>query len=135
MKRFSICALLNIVLSAVIAAGSVSFLGPCIHEDGSYGACHWAGRAMFGIGLLLAAESVFTMFCGDSRIRQGAFVPLLFTSCLGCLIPGSLIDLCHMATMRCRALMQPAMLILCAISALVSLAGFFAERNKARKQA
>ena len=135
MKRFSICALLNIVLSAVIAAGSVSFLGPCIHEDGSYGACHWAGRAMFGIGLLLAAESVFTMFCGDSRIRQGAFVPLLFTSCLGCLIPGSLIDLCHMATMRCRALMQPAMLILCAISALVSLAGFFAERNNARKQA
>ena len=135
MKRFSICALLNIVLSAVIAAGSASFLGPCIHEDGSYGACHWAGRAMFGIGLLLAAESVFTMFCGDSRIRQGAFVPLLFTSCLGCLIPGSLIDLCHMATMRCRALMQPAMLILCAISALVSLAGFFAERNKARKQA
>ena len=134
MKRFSVCSMLVFVLSVVIAVGSVSFLGPCVHEDGTFGVCHWAGRSLFGIGLLLAAESLFALLCGDSRMRQGVFVPIFFTSCLGCLTPGTLIDLCHMATMRCRALMQPAMLILCAMTALVSLIGFFLERRKAAKQ-
>ena len=126
MKHFSICALCSFVLSAVIAAGSVSFLGACIHEDGGFGACHWA---------LLVAESLFALLCGDSRIRQGIYGSMLLTAILGCLIPGTLIDLCHMATMRCRALMQPAMIILCAIIGTVSLIGFFLERRKAGRQA
>ena len=134
MKRFSVCALLVFVLSLVIAVSSISFLGPCIHEDGSFGACHWAGQALFGIGLLLAAESLFAMLCGESRTRQGVFVSILLTAILGCLIPGTLIELCHMATMRCRALMQPAMVILCALSAVSAFVGFFAERKKSREQ-
>ena len=134
MKRISVCALLVLPLAVLIAAGSVSFLGPCVHEDGSFGICHWAGRALFGVGLLLAAESLFALVCSDSRTRQGAFVPMLFTACLGCLIPGTLIDLCHMATMRCRALMQPAMILLFSISALISLIGFVAEKRRAGRR-
>ncbi len=131
MKHHSLCALLVLLLSVVIAVGSVSFLGPCVHEDGSFGACHWAGRALLGTGILLAAESLFTLLCKDSRMRQGAFVPMLLTACLGCLIPGTLIDLCRMATMRCRALMQPAMILLLSISAILSMIGFFVEKRRA----
>ena len=131
MKHHSLCALLVLLLSVVIAAGSVSFLGPCVHEDGSFGACHWAGRALLGTGLLLTAESLFALLCRDSRMRQGAFVQMLLTACLGCLIPGTLIDLCRMATMRCRALMQPAMILLFSISAIISLIGFFVEKRRA----
>ena len=134
MKRFSVCALLVLLLSAVIAVGSVSFLGPCVPEDGSFGICRWAGRALFGVGLLLTAESLFALLCSDNRMRQGAFVPMFFTACLGCLVPGTLIDLCHMATMRCRALMQPAMILLFSISALISLIGFVAERRRAGRR-
>lgn len=131
VKRHSLCALLVLLLSVVIAVGSVSFLGPCVHEDGSFGACHWAGRALLGTGILLTAESLFALLCRDSRMRQGAFVPMLFTACLGCLIPGTLIDLCRMATMRCRALMQPAMILLFSVSAILSLIGFFVEKRRA----
>lgn len=131
MKHHSLCALLVLLLSVVIAVGSVSFLGPCVHEDGSFGACHWAGRALLGTGILLAAESLFTLLCKDSRMRQGGFVPMLLTACLGCLIPGTLIDLCRMATMRCRALMQPAMILLLSISAILSMIGFFVEKRRA----
>ncbi len=134
MKRISICALVVLVLAAVIAVGSVSFLGPCVHDDGSFGACHWAGRALFGVGLLLAAESLFAFLVKDSRVRQGCFVPMFLTAVLGFFIPGTLIDLCRMATMRCVALMQPAMRILCVLALLVSLIGFFDERRKAGKQ-
>jgi len=135
MKKFSVASLLVFLLGALIAVGSVSFLGPCVHEDGSFGVCHWAGQAMLGIGILLAAESLFALLCGDRRMRQGILIPMFFTSCLGSLIPGTLIDLCHMATMRCRALMQPAMIILFSLSALISLIGFFAEKRGARGRA
>ena len=134
MKHFSVCAFAALVLSVVIAVGSISFLGPCIHEDGSFGVCHWAGQALFGIGLLLSAESLCALLCKDSKIRQGILVSMLMTAILGCLIPGTLIDLCHMATMRCKALMQPAMMILCGITGLVSLIGLIAEWRKAGKQ-
>lgn len=130
MKRFSVCALLVLLLAVLIAVGSVSFLGPCVHEDGSVGICHWAGRALLGVGLLLAAESLFALLCSNRVARQGVFVPMLLTACLGFLIPGTLIDLCHMASMRCRALMQPAMIILFSIAALLSLIGFVMEKRK-----
>jgi H+/Cl- antiporter ClcA len=135
MKHYSLCALFVLLLSVVIAVGSVSFLGPCVHDDGSFGACHWAGRALLGTGILLTAESLFTLLCRDSRMRQGAFVPMFLAACLGCLIPGTLIDLCRMATMRCRALMQPAMILLFSISAIISLIGFFAEKRRAGSRA
>ena len=135
MKRFSVCALAALVLSAVIAFGSVSFLGPCVHEDGSFGVCHWAGQALFGVGLLLSAESLCALLCKDRKSRRGIFASMLLTAILGCLIPGTLIDLCHMATMRCRALMQPAMMILCVMTGLVSLIGFITELRAAGEQA
>ena len=128
MKRIAVLALPVLLLSIIIAAGSVSFLGPCVHEDG---ACHWAGQALLGTGILLAAESLFALFCGDSRVRQGVYFSMIFTACLGCLIPGTLIDLCHMATMRCRALMQPAMRILFLISVVISIIGYFQEKHNA----
>ena len=112
----------------------MSFLGPCVHEDGSFGNCRWAGQALFGVGLLLAAESLFALLNPDSRTRQGAFVPMLFTACLGCLVPGTLIELCHMAAMRCRALMKPAMIILFSLAALISLIGFLVERRRAGRR-
>ncbi len=131
MKRISLFAALVLLLAALIAVGSVSFLGPCVHEDGSLGTCHWAGQALFGVGLLLAGESLFALLAKDSRVRQGCFVPMLMTAVLGFFIPGTLIGLCRMAAMRCVALMQPAMRILCALAALLSLLGFFAERRRA----
>ena len=65
MKQFSPGAAAALLLSAVTAAGSVSFLGPCVHEDGSFGSCHWAGEAMLGIGLLLAALSLTALLVKD----------------------------------------------------------------------
>ena len=67
MKRFSPGAAVSLLLSAVIAVGSVSFLGPCVHEDGSFGPCHWAGQAMLGIGLLLAVLSLTALLVKDGR--------------------------------------------------------------------
>ena len=121
MKHYSLCALFVLLLSVVIAVGSVSFLGPCVHDDGSFGACHWAGRALLGLGCLLAVLSVLTLLSG--RARFGTYLSGAAVSVLGILTPGTLISLCRMDSMHCRAVMQPAMIILFAASGLIFLTG------------
>ena len=131
MKQFSPGAAAALLLSAVTAAGSVSFLGPCVHEDGSFGACHWAGQAMLGIGLLLAALSLTALLVKDGRLRAGMLFAAAAAAILGIFVPGTLIHLCGMATMRCRAVMRPAMTLLCALTALSCLTGGIAAYRKA----
>ena len=131
MKQFSPGAAAALLLSAVTAAGSVSFLGPCVHEDGSFGACHWAGQAMLGIGLLLAVLSLTALLVKDGRLRAGILFAAAAAAVLGIFVPGTLINLCGMATMRCRAVMRPAMTLLCALTAVSCLAGGIAAYRKA----
>ena len=125
MKK-KIFSLFILILSLVIAVGSQSFLSPCVHEDGSFGACHWAGQAMLGIGILLAVLALL------SWVKKDVYLAILPTAILGCLTPGTLISLCKMSTMRCRAVMQPAMILLCAVIAVLSLAGYLVNRKSAR---
>jgi len=131
MKQFSPGAAAALLLSVVIAVGSVSFLGPCVHEDGSFGACHWAGQAMLGIGLLLAVLSLAALLVKDGRLRAGILFAAAAAAVLGIFVPGTLIRLCGMATMRCRAVMRPAMMLLCTLTAGSCLLGGIAAYRKA----
>jgi hypothetical protein len=53
MKKQSIPAVILLILSLVIAIGSQTFLSPCVHDDGAFGSCHWAGQALLGLGCAL----------------------------------------------------------------------------------
>ena len=124
MKKQIIPAWIILVCSLVVAIGSVTFLGPCVHEDGSVGACHWASRALLGLGCLLAVLSVLALLVRPAR--TGIYLSILPVCILGMLTPGTLISLCRMSTMHCRAVMQPSMLVLLAVAGLASLAGIWA---------
>lgn len=135
MKKASYPACAALALAAVAAAGSVSFLGPCVHEDGAYGPCHWAGQMLLGVGILLAAQSLLALMLKRPGAKLGAYLAMLPTALLGVFTPGALIPLCGMATMRCRSVMQPAeeiLLILCFLCAGVGclLSGKAAQREK-----
>ena len=123
MKKQIIPAIILLAISVIIAIGSQTFLSSCIHEDGTFGACHWAGQAMLGLGCVLAVQAVLTMCV--RRLRSGAYICALPVCAMGILTPGTLIDLCHMSTMRCRAVMQPAMIILFSAAFICALTGFF----------
>lgn len=122
MRRKIIPGCVMLVLSLIIAIGSVTFLGPCIHDDGTVGVCYWAGRALLGLGCLLIVLSVLALLSG--RARPGIYLSGTAVSAVGILTPGTLIGLCRMSSMHCRAVMQPAMIILFAATALTSLTGF-----------
>lgn len=121
MKKQMIPGCVMLVLALVISIGSLTFLSPCIHEDGSVGACWWAGRALLGLGCLLGVLALLTLVSG--RARFGTYLSSIAVCILGILTPGTLISLCRMSSMHCRAVMQPAMIILFSVSALAALIG------------
>ena len=116
-----------ITFSILIAVGSQSFLGACVHEDGSFGACHWAARAVLTLGAVQAVLALIALMLPEAR--QGLYLAMLPVSVAGLLAPGTLIDICKMNTMRCRMLMRPAMLVLFALTLVVALAGCLAVRG------
>ena len=135
MKKRSMIPAVIIGLSALAAAaGSRSFLGPCVHEDGTFGPCHWAGQALFGLALLMTAEAVIAVAWKNESLRKGLYIAMALTAVLGILVPGTLIGLCGMATMRCRALMRPAMTILFAVMGIASAAGVFFSGEQATER-
>ena len=127
MKKSSIPAIILLALSMLAAIGSQTFLGACVHDDGSFGACHWACRAMLGEGALLAVLSLMAL--AFKRERAGLYLAMLPASLLGLLTPGTLIALCKMPAMRCRMLTQPAMMILFGVMLPVSLVGWLLSRK------
>ena len=131
-KRCLVPALVTMVLAVLAAAGVKSFAGPCVHEDGSFGPCHWAGQALFGLSIVIAAESVIVLWRKDAGLRRGLYLAMMLTAVLGILMPGTLISLCGMATMRCRALMRPAMMILFALMGVSAAAGIILSGDKKR---
>ena len=122
MKKTTIPALAAVILAVIIAIGSQSFLGACIHEDGTLGACHWAARAILGEGALLAVLAALAL--AMKRERAGLYLAMAPVSLLGILTPGTLIAICGMDTMRCRMLMRPAMMILFALVLGAALIGW-----------
>ncbi len=130
MKKQMIPGCVIFFLALIITIGSVSFLGPCIHEDGTVGTCFWAGRALLGLGLLLMVLSLLTLLLRQAR--TGLYLSIIAAGILGMLTPGTLIGLCRMSSMRCRAVMQPAMIILFAVASLTALGGLIACMRQAK---
>lgn len=131
MKKQTIPAVILLVISLVIAIGSQSFLSPCVHEDGSFGVCHWAGQALLGLGCVLGVLAVLSLLSRSARL--GLYLSALPLCVLGILTPGTLIGLCHMSTMRCRMVMQPAMMILFSAALLCALTGALLSAEKKRQ--
>ena len=130
MKRTIIPAVIVLVFSLLLAIGSQTFMGACVHDDGSLGACHWAARALSGIGGLLAMLAMLAILALlVKKERAGLYLAMVPTALLGVFTPGTLISLCGMATMRCRALMKPAAMILLAFTLAAALIGWLMSRR------
>ena len=127
MSKRTIPAIIVLILSLLLAIGSQTFMGACVHDDGSLGACHWAARALSGIGGLLAMLAILALRV--KKERAGLYLAMVPTALLGVFTPGTLINLCGMATMRCRALMKPAAMILLAFTLAAALTGWLMSRR------
>jgi hypothetical protein len=132
MKK-SLFAILVLVLAALIAVGSVTVIGPCVHADGSAAACTGTGRAILIDGCVMAALALLALLIRKPGIRIILFAAAFCAAVTGILLPGTLMPLCKMDTMHCRAVMQPAVMILSGAAAITSLTGMISEQSKSRR--
>ena len=131
--KITVLTVILLVLAVIIAVGSVTVLGPCVHEDGSEAPCTGTGRAILADGILLAVLSVFLLFIKAPKMRLILFMITAIAALAGILMPGTLLPVCKMDTMHCRMVMQPAIIILFALALLTSACGTIAEISKNRK--
>ena len=82
-----------------------------------------------GVGGLLSVLALMALIARGAR--TGLYLAMLPASALGMLAPGTLIALCGMSTMRCRMVMRPAMLLLCAAALIAALVGWLLSRRRA----
>ena len=131
MKK-RITAILLLLFAALIAIGSVTVLGPCVHADGSEAVCTRAGRGILACGCVLAVQGLLILLIRDAGTRIWLYGIALCAATVGILMPGTLFPLCKMDTMHCRAVMQPAMVILFAVELLIAAIGIVTERKGLR---
>jgi len=132
MKKNVFCGIL-LALAAVIAIGSVTVLGPCVHEDGSEAPCTRAGRAVLCDGCVLALLAALILFIRKPSVRIVLFFISLCAAAVGIALPGTILPICRMDTMHCRTVMQPSMIILFAFEAIASVCGMIIEKNRIRR--
>ena len=128
-KKAKILAAVAAILAVAAAVGVRTFIGPCVHEDGAFGPCHFAGQAVLGISVLIAAEGAAAALIRSGGTRRGLMMAMSASSVLAMLTPGILIGLCKMDTMRCRAVMRPSVMAIFALTCVISLFGAAMARD------
>ena len=118
----------QILVSAILTIGMRTFLKPCgPKEDGTFMNCHKAGNMIFVFACIMLAVAVVSLFVGE-MLRLACLLAELVCAACAFLVPGTLISLCMMPDMRCRAIMQPGarvlsvlLFILCAVPLVLQL--------------
>ena len=120
---------LLLALSIFLTFGAQFLFRACdAKEDGSYMLCHWAQRAVTGTGAVLVILYIFCMIAKDRKVKTAFITAGIPVNILAMLFPDVLISMCMSDTMRCQAVMHPAVLavggailIITAVSLLANL--------------
>lgn len=122
-KNFNITSIILLVLSAVLALGSVFVFHACpAKDDGTFMSCHWAERVVCALGCIMTIISSIHLFSRNSHTKLGLSLALLPVSIYTALVPGIVINLCIMADMRCRTTLRPAVVLLSVLIAAAAAA-------------
>jgi hypothetical protein len=102
-----------LVLGLLIAAGPQFLFRVCgLTADGGFMRCHWSAQAEIGVGALIAALGLASLFFASPKIRMGLSIGIFLSAVLALLIPHSLIGGCAMHSMACRKTAFPAITVI-----------------------
>ncbi len=120
-------------LSLLLALGSFTVFAACgVKEDGSWMRCHSAQTTVTLCAVLLSAFLVLPAFIRKRALRIVLNGIGIAGSIAVFLIPGKLMPMCMMHTMRCYTLFQPfvrIMAVLVACSCLIQVIQATRERR------
>ena len=122
MKNRGVLQWTALALSVLMAAGVQTVFRACAQkEDGTWMHCHEVQKYLFIIGIILALLSVLEL----AVKKRTAAILLDFASIVlaaaAVLLPGTVMQMCMMDTMRCYTMMQPFARVTGGVLILVSV--------------
>ena len=116
--RIGVTDIALLALCAVLLIGTLTFLTPCGQkEDGSWMTCHWAGQTSVALAAVLLTMAVMHAVVPKGGVKLGIDLAVLPAAVLVSQVPGHVIGLCMMETMRCQAVMRPGIAVLAVLIA------------------
>jgi len=133
MSQKKVIALIPAVISFLLAAGTMTVFRACgVKDDGTWMHCHAAQNAAAAGGFLLFILFVICIFVHASGFRAALYTAGIVGAAVVFMIPGSIMPMCMMNTMRCYAVMQPYVRVMSAltiVAAAVNIVGELKNRT------
>ena len=109
------------VLGLVLAIGTATLFRACaMKEDGTWMHCHTAQTAVVIMGCVMCALGLAAALSKTKSLRVAMYGLLIAGACVSFLIPGVIVSMCMMTTMRCYSVMRPFVRIMAALIAVSS---------------
>ena len=123
--------ILLLVVTLVFFIGMQKAFAPCgLTEDGSFMNCHWAGNVISGLALVMLVIAVIHLLSRDGGIKKGLSISMIPLSVFAIITPNRLITLCMMPSMRCHAVMTPAVIIFSVITIVFAVLDVFVLKER-----
>ncbi len=120
-----------VVVSLLLAIGVMTIFSACGRkDDGSWMHCHDVQNAVAVCGLIMTALFALCVFVKNKMIRMLLYLAALAAAVVAFLLPGTIMPMCMMNTMRCYTVMQPYVRIMAVIAALSALLGMISSLTK-----
>ncbi len=132
-RKISVWSFVSFILSLLLTIGSTTVFAACgLKDDGTWMRCHSAQTMITALSAVLTAVILLQTFLPHKALK----VLLNIVSIIGCivifLIPGTLMPMCMMHTMRCYTVMQPFVRIIVVLIAALTLISTTQEIRKKR---
>ena len=120
-SKISVMDIVLLVLSMAFFLGILFVFDPCgPKEDGGWMTCHWAGQAVTGLAAVLVVIALVHLFAPNAGIKTGLDIAAIPVALLAAILPGNLISLCMMNTMKCHTHTKPGNLVFSVLIAVAS---------------
>ena len=97
-----------IFVAAVLGIGVLTLFRGCgAMEDGSFMHCHTAQNFVFALSAVIALVGIVDIFIGVHIIKVLISAISILLSVIIPFVPGFIVPMCMMETMRCNAVMKP----------------------------
>ncbi len=125
MSKKTLFSLIPAIISLLFSVGVLTVFSACgMKDDGSWMRCHRVQNAVAICGavmtLLFFASALIKERTSRAVLNAAAFAG----SVLAFLLPGAVMPMCMMTTMRCYTVMQPFTRIMTVITAIFAVCGF-----------
>ena len=126
-------AFIPAALSFLLSAGTMTVFRACgAKDDGTWMHCHTAQNMAAAGGCLLCILFVICIFVKTPELRAALYAAGTTGAAVVFMIPGRIVSMCMMNTMRCYSVMQPfvrVMSVLVAVAAAINMIGALKSRT------